>query len=167
MIYGNATISPSALKTVILQDENGNEVAAGVVVKSETVFTATTNDVREGKVFASDSGVATGTKVIPSYHTTQGYKIITNGEPFVINLPNLDSYDYTKLQAIFCEFNTNLSDSVSATKVSIDGKVYEVLSTVVTSEVNKNHTDKTVEFGIENTSGKNYLLRFFTYKEIE
>lgn len=50
-------------KTFILQDENGNEIT-GVIVDQETVFNATPNDVREGKVFAGDEGVKTGTLVV-------------------------------------------------------------------------------------------------------
>lgn len=165
-IYGNATGGFGFPKTYILTDENGNEIATGVYVNSETIFTATDNDVRENVVYASEEGKSVGTKVIPAYHTTEGYKIITNGESLVINLPDLDAYDYKKLQVIICEFNTNLNDSVSTIQTVIDSKVYEVLSTVSISEITKNHTDKAIEFGIDNTSGKPYILRFFTYKEI-
>lgn len=47
-------------KTFILTDENSNEYV-GVVVDSEVIFTATDSDVLEGKVYASDHGVSTGT----------------------------------------------------------------------------------------------------------
>jgi hypothetical protein len=61
MISGNMVGTYSAIgKTFILVDENGNEIT-GVVVDKETVFTATDNDVREGKVYASDDGVSVGT----------------------------------------------------------------------------------------------------------
>ena len=76
MISGNMVGSYSQMgKTFILMDENGNEIT-GVVVDQETVFTATDNDVREGFVYAGDSGVSTGTKNIPSYHTTEGFKLV-------------------------------------------------------------------------------------------
>lgn len=153
-------------KTYLITDEEGNEVV-GTLVSQETVFDADENDVREGKVFANSLGVKTGNKVIPAYHTLEGFKVVTSGNPFVVKLANLDTYDYTKLQAIICEFNTSLTDSVSATKVAINDKVYEVLSTVAISDITKNDTEKTVEFGIENTTDKTYLIRFFTYKEIE
>ena len=61
MISGNLVGSYSSLgKTVIFVDENGNEVM-GVVVGQETVLTANDNDVREGKVYASNEGVSVGT----------------------------------------------------------------------------------------------------------
>lgn len=62
MISGNMVGSFSPIgKTLILVDENGNEIAAGVIVDSEVIFTATDSDVRKGKVYASDGGVSTGT----------------------------------------------------------------------------------------------------------
>ena len=61
MINGNVIgYCAAPLKTVILTDENGNELT-GVVTDSEVIFTATDNDVLEGKVYASDKGVSTGT----------------------------------------------------------------------------------------------------------
>lgn len=61
MISGNMVGSYSQLgKTLILEDENGNEVV-GVIVGSEVVFTAVDSDVVKGKVYASNEGVSTGT----------------------------------------------------------------------------------------------------------
>ena len=47
-------------KTFILVDENNNEIT-GVVVDELTVFDATEDDIKLGKVAASDSGVIVGT----------------------------------------------------------------------------------------------------------
>ena len=61
MISGNMVGSYSQLgKTLILEDENGNEVV-GVIVDSEVIFTAVDSDVVKGKVYASNEGVSTGT----------------------------------------------------------------------------------------------------------
>ena len=61
MISGNLVGSYSQLgKTIILEDENGNEVV-GVIVGSEVIFTAVDSDVVKGKVYASNEGVSTGT----------------------------------------------------------------------------------------------------------
>jgi len=61
MISGNMVGAYSAIgKTFILVDENGTELT-GVVVDKEIIFTATDNDVRSGKVYASSDGVSTGT----------------------------------------------------------------------------------------------------------
>ena len=62
-ILGNMVGGGAQFKTVILQDEEGNELT-GVVVDSEVIFTAEDNDVRAGKVYASDHGVSTGTLVV-------------------------------------------------------------------------------------------------------
>ena len=62
-IIGNMVGGSAQFKTVILQDQDGNELT-GVVVDSEVIFTAKDNDVRAGKVYASDNGVSTGTLVI-------------------------------------------------------------------------------------------------------
>lgn len=60
-ISGNMVGSYSAIgKTFILVDEDGNEIT-GVVVDKQTIFTATDDDVREGKVYASNDGVSIGT----------------------------------------------------------------------------------------------------------
>lgn len=60
MINGNVIgYCAAPLKTVILTDENGNELT-GVVTDSEVIFTATDNDVLKGKVYAGDNGVSTG-----------------------------------------------------------------------------------------------------------
>lgn len=152
-------------KTYILVDEKGNEVV-GTLVEQQTVFDATPNDVREGKVFASELGMKTGEKVIPSYNTTEGIKVITVGSECKILLNHLDKYDFTKLQVIICPFNSSLSDSVAANKVSINGNVYEANSAEVLSTVEKNDVDKTIELGITNDTDKPLILRYFTYKEI-
>ena len=60
IIYGNLVGGASALnKTFLLVDENGNEVPA-VVVESLTVFDATPEDLKRGKVAASNDGVIIG-----------------------------------------------------------------------------------------------------------
>ena len=64
MICGNMVGSYSQIgKTFTLVDEDGNEII-GVVVDKETVFTATDNDVRQGKVYASNDGVSVGTLTV-------------------------------------------------------------------------------------------------------
>lgn len=153
--------------TYILVTPDGDEIPA-VLVDELTIFDATENDIREGKTAATDSGVTTGTKVIPSYQTNQGVRVIMPNSSLIIKgLSDNNEYDYTKLQTIICLFNTSLSDSVAAEKVSIDDAVYETRSTELIASVTKNHIDKTIEFGIVNNSDKPYIIRYFTYKEIE
>jgi len=60
VIYGNVVGGGSSLNTLKIVDENNNEYI-GVVVDEEVIFTATDSDVLEGKVYAGDKGVSTGT----------------------------------------------------------------------------------------------------------
>lgn len=163
-ILGNATGGFGFPRTYILTDNNGNELT-GVYVESETIFTATDNDVREGMVYAGDSGVSTGTKVIPVYHSTEGAKLITNGNTLRITIPD---YEYTKLQCIICAYNTNLQNSVSAQQVVINNSVYNVQSTEVISVVTNDivNGNGSINLGITNTSGSPVVIRYFTFREV-
>lgn len=153
-------------KSYIFVDENGNEIA-GALVSQETVFDATENDVREGKVFATELGVKTGEKVIPSYHTVAGKKKVTSGSSFVISLyDKLGLSDFTELQVIICEYNNSFAESVAAVKTAIDKNVYEVGSTEVIAVVTKDTENGKIDLGITNESDKDYLLRYFLFKEI-
>jgi hypothetical protein len=60
MIIGNMVGGTAPIKTIKLVDEENNEII-GVVVGQEVIFTATDSDVLEGKVYAGDHGVSTGT----------------------------------------------------------------------------------------------------------
>lgn len=154
-------------QTYILRDVDGRELVA-VVSDEEVTLDATPNDIREGKVAATDTGVTIGEKVIPAYHTNQGAILIPVGSEFKItSLLDLDAYDYTKLQAVICDFNTSLSNSVSTNKVVIEDHVYAVHSVTSLSVLVKNEINKSVDFGIINDTGIPQILRFFTYKEIE
>lgn len=165
-IYGNMVGGAGLAQSYIIEDSDGKQLTA-VMVDKDTTFDATENDIREGKVAATEKGVVTGTKVIPAYHTTQGAQIIPSGSTVMITtLKSMDLYDYTKLQAILCEFNTTIEDSVFAVKVSIDNHVYNVLSTESLSDVVKNASDKTIEFGVTNETDNPQVLRYFTYKEV-
>lgn len=163
-IYGNMVGGAGLAQTYILEDDNGNEIV-GVVSDEEVVLDATENDVREGKTFASDLGVKTGEKEIPAYHTTVGIKAILIGSDFTIEIPGNNRYDFTKLQAIICPFNTSTDDSVSTEKVSIDGKVYDARSVEPLAIVTVDHDNKAVKLGITNTGTVPYIIRYFTYKE--
>lgn len=167
-ILGNATGGFCFPKTYILVDENENEILTASYIESETIFTATDNDVREGAVYAGDSGVSTGTKVIPAYHTYQGTRFIDVGSTLTLqNIDSkIDSYDYTKLQAIVCAYDTNIANSVLAVKVSIDDNVYSVQSDKSESIITKNHNSKIVDFGITNDTSTPLIIRYFMYKEI-
>lgn len=157
----------STAKTYILKTEDGQEIPA--VLTEDTVnLTATANDIRLGTVAVTNDGVIEGTKVIPAYHTFEGFRVVTAGS--TVTIPNfntiVDIYDYTKLQTMLCAFNTNVDNSVSVEKVSIGDSVYNVQSVDAISSVTKNHDTKTINLGITNETGKPMILRYFTYKEV-
>lgn len=161
--FGQITVVSSDIgETYILEDENGNEVV-GVLVSNETVFDATANDIRLGKTAATERGVTLGEKVIPSCYTTEGYKIIPVGGGVQLRTA---TFDYTKLQALICEFNTNLLNSVATEKVAINNNVYKVQSVDSLSVIIKDEVENSINFGIINDSDKPQILRYFYYKEI-
>lgn len=164
-ILGNATGGFGFPKTYILTDENGNELT-GVYVESKTIFTATDNDVREGKVYASDTGVSEGTKNIPAYRTTQGACVIFDGDAFVIeDMDKYNMYDYTQLQCIIAPFDSYAEQSVASDKIVLNNNVYSTNSSVSLSSLTKDSENKLIHFNIINNSGKDYVIHYFTYRE--
>ena len=153
-------------KTFVIEDDNGNEYT-GVVVDQETIFTATDNDVREGLVYASDSGVSTGTKVIPIYHTREGTKIIAPNNELKITLEQYDLYDYAYLQCIVCQWDTSLPLSLIDIYKVIDSNVYQTGSNVVLQSVTKDSQTKSVSLGIMNTGDVPVVIRYCVYREAE
>lgn len=167
MIVGNAVGGMPLAKSFVLETEDGQEIPA-VLTSQEVIFTATPNDIREGKVAATGEGVTVGEKVIPSYQTVYGFKVVPPGTTMVItNLTANDNYDYTKLQAMICLFNTTLSDSVATEMISIDDKLFNVRSVDAISNITKNHNNKTIEFGVTNNFEVPCIVRYLTYKEID
>lgn len=167
MISGNMVGSYSQLgRTFILTDENGNEIT-GVCVDNPVVFTAGDNDVREGMIYASDSGVSTGNKEILEYRTTAAYRGILPGQTFSIPLSDHNMYDYTKLQCVIVKFNTSFANSVAAEKIVINNGVYNVGSTDKIADVTKNAETQSIELNIINTTEDRYYIHYFTYREEE
>lgn len=145
-------------------DETGATMY-GVLTEEEVEIDATANDIRLGMTAVTDDGLTVGEKDIPKYHTSEGIQVIPAGSACTIVLYDTDKAEYTKLQAIVCDFNTSLSDSVSTTMVSINGKVYTVQSTDeladVTIDVSKGH----ILLNVVNENATPCLIRYFTYKE--
>ena len=160
--FGQVTLLSDIGETYILSDDFGNEVVA-VLVDNEVIFDATANDIRIGKVAATEEGVTTGTKEIPSYNTVEGNKIIMPGKQFILTGQD---YDYTKLQALICDFNTSLRNSVSTEQVAIDNAVYAVESTTVVATLTKHDDKEAIDFGVSNNSTRPKVIRYVYYREI-
>lgn len=159
-LYGNPIMASSALNTVLLEDENGNEIATGVVVGEKTVFTATKSDVKVGKIFASDEGVQEGTDT-KTYRTEIGSRTILPNESFSIPFEQYDQYNYTKFSAMISSFNT----AISVNKIVINDAVYAVNSTTKLADVTKNASTKSIDLNIVNDTGATCVIHFSTYKE--
>ena len=162
--YGNPVGGFCYPKTYILTDENGNEMATGVIVGEKTVFDATPADVRVDKVFASDEGVQVGTDT-KTYRTTIGTVCILPGESFSIQLDDYDGYDYTKFTAMIAPFNTTELDSVAINKVSVNNAVYSADSTTKLSDVTKNTLTKSIDLNIVNNTDSTCVIHYSTSKE--
>lgn len=149
--------------TFVLVDENGNEYVAAYT-DSDVVITAGPNDIRKGYTAITSEGMITGEKVIPSFHTTEGYAVVPKNNEFRIPMHN-GKQDFTKLQCIICPFVGSIDTSVSAEKVVIDDNVYAVNSNEVLADVTVDSDKQSIVLGITNDSENLYLIRYFTYKE--
>lgn len=149
-------------QTCILVDEDGSELTV-VLTDEEVDLTATANDIRAGFIAVTDEGITQGTKEIPIYQTREGFRAVPAGGRFI--LPTETHYDYTKLQAILCPYNTSNTNSVSAEKVVINDKLYNVLNTSSVSTVIKDKDNFRIDLGIVNESARPYVIRYFMYKE--
>jgi hypothetical protein len=160
MISGNMVGSYSQIgKTFIITDADGNELT-GVVVDQETVFDATDNDVREGKVYASDSGVSTGTKEIPVYYSNYGYKLVPANKEATIYIPR---YNYENLLVTISTYDTNWDQSLNVTYISIDNGMYAVGSTTKLADITTDEEDQQIKLGI--TVNEKSALRYFVITE--
>lgn len=168
IIAGNMIGSYSQIgKTFTLVDEAGTEFV-GVVTDKEVLLTANAEkDIREGTVAVTDDGIVTGSKVIPSYHTAHGARIIAPNAQFSVQISDLDRYDYTVLHGFVCSYNTTLLNSVFTEQVVFYDTVYPVQSTEAVSTVTKDSETKSIVLGMSNVSTRPKIFRYITYKEID
>lgn len=163
-ISGNMVGMYSSIgKTVILVDEDGNEVTA-VITENAQVFNATPDDVKIGKTFAGEEGILKGTDT-KTYRVIFANYLVFPGEIFSIPLADYDSYNYTQFQATIALFNTTVLDSTSVGKTVIHDAVYNVNSNVKISDVTKNLGTKSVDLNIINDTDNIYIVHYSTYKE--
>ena len=168
MISGNMVGSYSQIgKTFILVDEDGNEIT-GVCVDNPVVFTANASeDIRAGKVAATDAGVVTGSVIIPNYETSRGNTFITPGSNFAISsLKAGNKYDYRFLQCIVTLFESSVNNSVLVEYVVIGDAIYTINTNSAIATLTKNHDTKSIDFNIINNSENTYIIRYVTYKEV-
>ena len=162
-IYGSMVGGTAPIKTVILMDSNGNEMTA-VVTGEEVVFTATADDIKIGKIAATDEGIVEG-KNTNTYQTTASTCLILPGEDFSIPLNNRNTYDYTKFQCIIVVFSSDYSANVESFGITVDDSVFSVETSNKISDITKNHDTKSIDLNFTNTTDKVYSIRYFTYHE--
>lgn len=164
VISGNMVGGGSApLKTVILEDENGNEVV-GIVTESPVILTARPSDIKIGKTAAIDSGVVEGENTI-NYRTEVSNRLILPGEDFSIPLYDYNQYDYTKFQCIIVVFDSDYNTNVELLGVSINDSIFSAETSEKVSDITKNHNTKSIDLNLTNTTDKIYSIRYFTYHE--
>jgi hypothetical protein len=146
-------------KTFIITDENGNELT-GVITDQEQIFTATDNDVREGFVYASDAGISTGTKDIPSYYTRCGHKFVLAGKQVTLTAPE---YNYKNLMITISTYDTSVDKSVVPTHISVGNEIYAVGNSTKLSDITVDADNGLIDFGI--TVNEKSVLRYCITKE--
>lgn len=163
MIYGNAVMAPTALKTVTLEDTNGNSYT-GVVTGEQVIFTANPSDIKIGKTAAIDGGIVEGTDT-KTYRTCMQNYLILPGDAYSIPLPEYDRYNYTQFNCMIAKFNNEINDSTAVEKIVLNDHVYNTNSTEALSTVIKNSTTKSIDLNMINDTEYIYIVYILTYKE--
>lgn len=149
--------------TFVLVDKDGNEYPA-VYVDSDTIVTATPNDIRKGTTAITSEGLVVGEKEIPTYRAVEGVVSTRPGNKLSINLYS-DMCEYTTIQIMVCDFNTSTDDSVAVRKVAINDSVYNVESTEILSTLTVDSTLQSIQLGLINDTDKNAVIRYMIIKE--
>lgn len=162
--WGNASGGFGFPKSLVIVDENGNELTGVVTDEEVVVFDATPADVRINKTFASANGIQTGENTI-TYRTSEGFESILPGADFCLTgLDVYNEYNYTKLQCVISKYISS-NDKTAAEKIVLNDNVYNVGSSAVISTITKNATTKVIDFNITNDTDDIYIIYFFTYAQ--
>ena len=145
----------------VLTNADGTQKAyAQLSNKTPITLTAQANDIRLNTSAITNEGYTEGTKEIPAYHSRTGAKIIQAGDAMTITLPR---YDYSELQVVISNFNTDIYDSVEVTATTIDNSVYETKSTNKLADITLDADSKSILLNV--TADVKSVLRYFTMKE--
>jgi len=150
-IYGNAVGGTAPIKTLIMTDEDGNEIT-GVVTGSEVIFDATPADVRIGKKFASNEGIQVGELVVSSSY---GSIVLSANSEAAIPAPE---YEYSHLMVTICRYDTNEEQSVVPMYVSVGDAMYDAISGTKLSDIAVDTENGQINLGI--TVNEEYVLRY-------
>lgn len=164
IIAGNFVGMYSTLgKTLILTDENGNELT-GVITENSQVFDVKPSDVKINKIFAGEEGIQVGENTIV-YRTEMASYLIDPGKTCSIPLEAYNMYDYTKVQCIIVSFSVDYESSVETIGVSVGDHIFSATSFNKLSDITKNSTTNSIDLNITNNSDNIYEIFYFTYHE--
>lgn len=144
--------------TVTLDGEN--EVFAQLYGEEKVQLTATPNDIREGSVAITETGVITGEKFIPSYISAHGAKLTPANKPVT-----LSSYEsiYDQIMVTLAPFESSINESVAIRYVSIGDSIYDVTTGSKVSDIKKDIANEQIVLGI--TPTEKSVLRYFVLRE--
>jgi hypothetical protein len=144
--------------TVTLDGEN--EVFAQLHGEEKVQLTATPNDIREGSVAITETGVITGEKFIPSYISRYGKKyVLANSEAVITGAAT----DYKQIMISIAPFDSSLDASVGINYVSVDDSVYDVNTGLKVASITKDVANDRVNLGVIATEKS--VLRYFLVEE--
>lgn len=145
----------------VLSNADGSQKIYAQLSSREPIkLTARANDIRLNTSAITNEGYTEGTKDIPAYHTSYGYKLLPAGKEVKLTIHDAD---YKKLMVSIAPFNSSVNESVSVNYTSIDDSVYEAKTTTKVSNITKDLSTETINFGI--TVTEKSVLRFFIVKE--
>lgn len=162
-LYGNPSGGFGMPKMIEVVDGVGNTLI-GTVTDSEVNLDATREDVKIGKIFASNDGIQEGIDT-RTYRVVFASYLILPGEDYSISLPEYERYNYTQFNAMISKFNTTIDDSTAIEKIVLNDCVYNVNSTIALSTITKNQETKSIDLNITNDTEDIYVVYIATYKE--
>ena len=149
--------------TFVLVDADGNEYTAAYL-DSDYICTAKEDDIRIGTTAITANGFVTGTKEIPNYIAEKGHVIVPPGQP--VNIPvSASMCDYTLLQALICDYNTSVNDSVVTDKIVINNTVYSARSNIALSNVDVDVEQHLIKLGLTNDKETPIVVRYVLIKD--
>ena len=154
-IHGNAVGGTAPIKTLIMVDDDGNELT-GVITGSEVIFDATPADVRMGKTFAGNDGIQVGEMVVSQSY---GSVMLPANSEAVIVTPE---YEYSYLMVTICRYDTNEAQSVVPMYVSVGNAMYDASSGTKLSDIAVDVDSEQINLGI--TVNEEAVLRYCVVK---
>lgn len=145
----------------VLTNANGTKkVFAQLSSKDPITLTATENDIRQNTSAITNTGYTEGTKEIPSYYSSYGYKFVLAGKEATLVIHEAD---YKNLMVTIAPYNSSAENSVAIKYASVDNSMYETNSTSKISNITKDTENEEIKLGV--TVSEKSVLRYFVVRE--